>query len=71
MTMAAFGQCGFAAIFGIVFLGAVRAAEPAAAVPPKRDLHSFGNPEQIRVSRVVLDLTPDFRAKRAREGRRP
>jgi aminopeptidase N len=31
--------------------------------PNRRDLHSFANPRQIRVTRVELDLTADFNAK--------
>jgi aminopeptidase N len=32
-------------------------------VPPARDLHSFGNPEEVRVAHASLDLVLDFEAR--------
>jgi aminopeptidase N len=38
----------------------------APAAPPvrERDLHSYGNPQHVRVRHVALDLDVDFRRKR-------
>ncbi|SIN96817.1 Aminopeptidase N [Singulisphaera sp. GP187] len=41
----------------------VDAGQVVPSRPADRDLHSLGNPEQIRVSRVELDLSVDFAKK--------
>ncbi|WP_406700544.1 M1 family metallopeptidase [Singulisphaera sp. Ch08] len=41
----------------------VDAGQVVTSKPAERDLHSLGNPEQVRVSRVELDLSVDFEKK--------
>ena len=43
-----------------------RVAPPRAASQPVHDVHSFAEPERVRVTHVALELTLDFEASRAR-----
>jgi len=52
----------FAAL--LTFARAGSAAEGGAAPDGRPDVHSFAHPDQIRVTRVELDLEVDFAAKR-------
>jgi aminopeptidase N len=64
------GRIGVVGIMMVLATSTSEAGEPLR--PPSRqglppglvDVHSWGNPHQIRVSYVILDLTVDFEARR-------
>ena len=55
------------AIISIAFGSAtVMADEPVGEESSRRDVHSFGVPEQIKVEHLALDLAVDFAKKELR-----
>jgi len=50
-------------VLGMMSIGMVSMASGADLEPSRRDLHSFGNPNEVRVKHIRLDLTVDFSRK--------
>src|SRR5450432_876544 len=47
-------------LFGLSMVDSSLAADGGREGPARADVHSFSNPEQVRVQQIDLDLTTDF-----------